>query len=287
MGSTTSNRSGIVVALLVGLLAGGYLGALFASSADSDPPRRTSTARDVEHAEPVVFESDRGLPDVHTILRSQADIDQFVGRFPGDGSGRLADQLSRRDLGSEALLAFSWGAGCSPGDGAKLTTQGTADYSVRLTGADNPPPECAAPWDILAVFALPRDEVPPDTRLGGDRPDPPGPATLAHVERITLGAALRGAEVSQPDQLAAFTAGLDATVAHRVNSVVSQRAARDRAFAFVLTGCHNDGAYLAFSAERLRPVLTATEPVVCVVPDYYVAVFTAPAASVPVRATIG
>ncbi|WP_342800583.1 hypothetical protein [Nocardia sp. No.11] len=284
-----SARFGIVVALLAGLLAGAYLGALFASSTDSDPPRRQATGRDVEHAELVLFESTRGLPDVRTVLRSTADLAQFAGRFPGDerAAGRLTDTLSRRDFDTEALIAFSWGAGCSPGDGAKLTSEGDADYSVRLTGADDPPSECVAPWEILAVFALPAAEVPTTTRLGGYRPDPPGPAILTHFERIAVGTAPRGAEVSQPDQLAAFAAGLDTVTAARVRSAVSGRAAGDRAFAFVATGCHDDGAYLAISRERLRPVLTATEPVACVVPDYYVAVFTTPAVSVPIEAAIG
>ncbi|MFI8972220.1 hypothetical protein ACIGO9_04985 [Nocardia asteroides] len=287
MRTVTRYRIGVAVALVVGLAVGGWLAAVFGST-NPDPPGRKPASHDVEHAEPVLFEADRGFPTVETVLRSAADVTQFAGRFSDAGDDlprKIENALSERDFGNEALIAFSWGAGCLPGDGAKLTSSGGVDYSARLTGADDPPPECYAPWDILAVFALPKADVPPDTRLGGLAPDPPGPAELVHFTGIA-GAAPRGMEVSQPDQLAAFGSGLDPAVTAGIRSEV-QRSVDDRSFAFVLTGCHNDGAYLVISRDRLRPVLTATEPVVCVAPDYYVAVFTVPAASVPPMAVIG
>ncbi|MEU5404460.1 hypothetical protein [Nocardia asteroides] len=287
MRTVTRYRIGVAVALVVGVAVGGWLTAVLGST-NPDPPGRKSASHDVEHAETVLFESDRGFPTVRTVLRSPADVSQFAGRFSDAGEDlpqKIEKALSGRDFEAEALIALSWGAGCLPGDGAKLTSTGGADYSARLTGADDPPPECYAPWDILSVFALPKADVPPDTRLGGLRPDPPGPAELAHFTRIAA-ATPRATEVSQPDQLAAFVSGLEPAAAAEIRSA-SRRSAGDRSFAFVLTGCHNDGAYLVVSRERLRPVLTAAEPVVCVAPDYYVAVFTMAAESVPPTATIG
>ncbi|GEM33848.1 hypothetical protein NN3_48550 [Nocardia neocaledoniensis NBRC 108232] len=287
MRTVTRTRVGFAVALVLGLVIGAFLSVVLRSTDVFDPPRRTTTARDVEHAEQVLFASDRGFPSVRTVLRSRADVTQFAGRFfDEDTADDITETLAARDFAAEALIAFAWGAGCAPGDGAKLTTTGNADYSVRLTGADHPPEECAAPWEILAVFALPKAEVPPETRLGGMRPDPPGPAGLAHFAAVSDQPA-RGMEVSQPDQLAAFLTGFEPVAADRVRSAVRDRATADRAFAFVLLGCHNDGAYLVLSPARMEPVLTATEPVVCVKPDHYVAVFTVPAESVPAGATIG
>ncbi|WP_280343589.1 hypothetical protein [Nocardia neocaledoniensis] len=287
MRTVTRARVGMAVALVLGLVIGVLLSIVASSTKLFDPPRRTTAAREVAHADLVLFDADRGFPSVRTVLRSPADVTQFAGRFPDADTARtVTDKLSGRDFATEALLAFAWGAGCAPGDGAKLTTTGNADYSVRLTGADNPPEECAAPWEILAVFALPKAEVPAEVRLGGMRPDPPGPAVLTHFAAVPDYAA-RGMEVSQPDQLAAFLTGFEPALADDVRSAVRDRAVGDRAFGFVLLGCHNDSAYLAFSPERMEPVLTATEPVVCVKPDHYVAVFTAPADTVPPEAVIG
>ncbi|WP_280216879.1 DUF1214 domain-containing protein [Nocardia neocaledoniensis] len=170
MRTVTRTRVGIAVALVLGLVIGAFLSAVLRSTDVFDPPRRTTTtARDVEHAEQVLFASDRGFPSVRTVLRSRADVTQFAGRFfDEDTADDITETLAARDFAAEALIAFAWGAGCAPGDGAKLTTTGNADYSVRLTGAEiytvgHAPPPVPGPdgaVDIVLQHEDPRPAVP-------------------------------------------------------------------------------------------------------------------------------
>ncbi|MEV6279487.1 hypothetical protein [Nocardia sp. NPDC051832] len=274
--------------LVIGLVAGGFLGSMLRIA--DDGKRRND---DVEHAELVLFQSAHDVPPGDAILRSVAEVTAYSGRFanyPDIRQELVQETLSRRNFDTEVLIAFTWGGSCSPGNGAKLTTSGGANYSARLTGAGDPPDECAAQWKYFAVFAIPVAEAPPQTTLGGLAPGRPGPARL-----MLLGQSLHssskewGAEISQLDQLQRFLADvrMPPDTASSLTSEVLGRGRGLRAYGFALSGCRNDGAYLTISKDRLKAVLTGGERFACAQAEHYLAVFVVPAEFVPPSAKIG
>ncbi|MEV6279377.1 hypothetical protein [Nocardia sp. NPDC051832] len=282
--------AGLVGALVVGLVAGGLLGRTL--WAEDEKPEGKGNYHDVDHAELVLYEARWQLPrNITTILRSTADVTQFAGRFAdsdteGTGPGQLEKLLSARNFDTEALITFSAGSGCATGDGAELTSSGGANYSVRVTGIENPPQTCYRPYAYFAVFAVPKADVPSTARLQGMPPNPPGPAKLLTFEQVAR-TEPRGAEISQLDQLETFLPGLPLGTASEVRAAVLDRPKGTRAFGFVLDGCRNDSAYLVISKQRLRPVLTGGEKVTCVAAESYLAVFTLSYDDVPATARIG
>ncbi|MFW6691069.1 hypothetical protein [Streptomyces sp. MAR4 CNX-425] len=246
----------------------------------------------VAGADAVHFEQGHGLAGVSTVLRSPADVRVFAGRYPQDGVGaELREKLLGRDLDAEALVALAWGSGCTSAEGAVLTYAEGTGYSARLTGTTTYQ-TCESPWEVLAVFAVPEEDVGAEPLIGGTSPDPPGPATLlAHAPLEGRGAAARGpraAEVSQPDQFEDFVRPLPEEAARLLESELggvydAELPGPARRFAFEGRGC-GEKARLEITAERLRPLPADGS---CRDPRPYVAVFAVPADRVPASAVIG
>lgn len=127
----------------------------------------------------VHFASGHGYEPVRTVLRSRADVAAFAERFPAAAlGGRAAARLAGRDFGAEALVAFAWSTGCTRADSAGLHS--SAEDGLFAVPADTTAYRtCTERWDVLAVFAVPRERAPRDVELHGAAPDPPGPAAPA------------------------------------------------------------------------------------------------------------
>lgn len=142
----------------------------------------------VPGADLVHFGSGHGYEPVRTVLRSRADVAVFEERFPpagregGDGEDRDGPAgpvaLAGRDFGTEALVAFAWSTGCTSADSADLRS--SKEQGLFAVPADTTEyRKCAEPWDVLAVFAVPREWAPHGVELAGGPPDPPGPPAAA------------------------------------------------------------------------------------------------------------
>lgn len=239
-------------------------------------------------AELIAFSiSTRGLRSVSAILRTPQDAELFGGWFATRKSTVEKDlaQLSGRPRNGEVLIAFAYSSGCTTAKGAQLERRG-ADYSMRLTDTKTYQ-ECYAPFDVLAVFAVPATEVPESTRLLGDIPDPAGPAEL--VAFVPIGSGRRpatvAAEISQPDQREQFLSQMPDHAGKITDAI--EDSGQPRLFGFILSGCQNTGAVLHITTEQLRPELTGGQGVNCATAEYFVAVFSIKPELVPASARIG
>ncbi|MFW6719489.1 hypothetical protein ACHZ98_04800 [Streptomyces sp. MAR4 CNY-716] len=151
----------------------------------------------VPGADLVHFASGHGYEPVRAVLRSRADVAAFEERFPpaaedgkdgkdgGDGGDRAGPAgpvaPAGRDFGTEALVAFVWSTGCTSADSADLRS--SKEQGLFAVPADTTEyRKCAEPWDVLAVFAVPREWAPHGVELAGGPPDPPGPPAAAADE---------------------------------------------------------------------------------------------------------
>jgi hypothetical protein len=118
-------------------------------------------------------------------------------------------------------------------------------------------------------------------------PVPTAPTLIAFVQVGTGAAGDAAGEVTAPGRIDRFLVGpppadqavRDAVARHRTDGV--------RLFAFLLTGCQNDGASLAIEPPRVYATLTGGVGIQCLVAEQFLAVFAVPAGLVPAGAMIG
>ncbi|QKV94861.1 hypothetical protein HUT19_26515 [Streptomyces sp. NA02950] len=99
-----------------------------------------------------------GAPEIHTVLRDGAGLDAFAGHF-----GRRADAITAKarntDFSRTALVGWSMTTGCARWPSATLRRSG--DRLVLVAGRHpSPPPECFAPFHLIAVFVVPKERLP-------------------------------------------------------------------------------------------------------------------------------
>ncbi|WP_419998527.1 hypothetical protein [Streptomyces boninensis] len=239
------------------------------------------------------------LPRIETVLRSPADAVAFSGWFPEDGDDGqdLARKLARRDFSRHSLVAFGWSSGCSKGKSAELVaSDDPTNYYPRLTDTSTTE-TCYAPWNAIAVFAVPKTWVASDTvHLSGGPPEPPGPARLHAFEHLKGAQQPKAMEVTQPDQLKDFLGTLPAPAADQLKRELTISAEEDttetaasgpaRRFAFIHHGC-GSSAVLRVTADRLQPQPTGEvlgED--CTQPRPYAAIFAVSATQVPPEARL-
>lgn len=137
----------------------------------------------------VHFDAGHGLPSVSTVLRSKADVAEFL-RFFSEGSGGgddpddgddgdprgqvVASKLAGIDFRRSALIVVSGSDGCAVPYGAMLTRSSEFNYRVEFQSGPDPE-ECYVAYQGMAIFELPADRVPPTVRLEDRAPDQPGP----------------------------------------------------------------------------------------------------------------
>ncbi|TDC56205.1 hypothetical protein E1281_08410 [Actinomadura sp. KC345] len=235
-----------------------------------------------------------GLPQMATVLRSRTDAKAVRAWFSTSRESeieRFQEAALERDYGREAVVVFSFGSGCTSADGVRLADYGSGQLGPELTDT-NTYETCTAPFDNLAVFAVDKAKAPDDVVLAGartGRPDPVSPAELVEFGELDdrpRGSA-RAAEVSQPDQFEDFVKSLPGDAASRLDADASTRGSAYRRFAFVLSGCRAETAFMVIDPERLTAEPDGGGGARCEEPEYYFAVFQIEAKYVPAEAEIG
>ncbi|MBL1098037.1 hypothetical protein [Streptomyces coffeae] len=99
-----------------------------------------------------------GVPEIHTVLRTTAELDAFAHHF-----GKRADAITAKardtDFSRTALVGWSTTTGCAQWPSATLRRSG--ERLTLIAGRHPaPPPECFAPFHIIAVFVVPKERLP-------------------------------------------------------------------------------------------------------------------------------
>ncbi|MFC9898150.1 hypothetical protein ACFVMC_31040 [Nocardia sp. NPDC127579] len=118
-------------------------------------------------------------------------------------------------------------------------------------------------------------------------PEAANPARLVLFEQVGYDSRSLSMEISEADQLERFLTELAPATAASARAAVLDRDPSHRAFGFIRPGCRENGAHLTISEDRLEPVLTGGENIACARAEYFLAVFTVPAESVPPNARVG
>ena len=276
------------VAALVGAVAVAFLG-----DGSTGPKGKAGRTVDSELLEFYQY-GGAGLPRMATVLRSRTDA-KAVRAWFSNSRGSEIDQFQEaaleRDYGRQAVVVFSFGSGCTSADGVRLADYGSGRLGAELTGTSTYE-TCTAPFGNLAVFAVDKAEVPDGVLLAGarmGRPDPVSPAELLEFGKLDdrPRGPVKAAEVSQPDQFEDFVKSLPGDAASRFGSDGRSRGAAYRRFAFVLSGCRAETAFMVIDQERLTAEPGGGGGARCEEPEYYLAVFQIEAKYVPTEAEIG
>lgn len=116
---------------------------------------------------------------------------------------------------------------------------------------------------------------------------PASVALIAFVQVRSDGSGDAAGEVSTPEQLDAFLTGPPVADQQVRDAVQRHRGPGVRLFAFVLTGCRNDGASLVIQQDRVSAFLTGGVGIQCFAAEQFLAVFAVPATLVPDRVRTG
>lgn len=211
------------------------------------------------------------------VLDEPAEVLAFPGRFRSDVSSPLASALRDREPDdATAFVGLASSAGCGSYGSAELRREGK-DLFLRPLDPQDAPEECAAPYSVVAVFAVPRSLIPDGVTLAGTAPQSAGPGTLRLFEPVSVGR--QRPQVQAADLTAdagSFLAALPAETAARVRDVLGGgSSSRVRLLGFVLAGCAEKAAVLVADHETssVYAVLVDGGGTVCDSAQYFVAVF--------------
>lgn len=267
--------------------------------ADGTPPSGTR----IDTRTVLFDDGGRRFPRVSTVLRTDTDRARFPGWFAGASAGgpetakKVAARLKGTDLKTNVLVAFTATTGCSKPHGAQLYAHGRL-LAFRPLDQPSPPPECYAPYQVTAVFEVPKNRLPDRPRFadgpgGAEKPDAAGPGELASFTRIDPEGTERtpdapeAAEVTERGDLDRYLRRLPEKTAARVKAKLDARKRApepgERLFAFRLSGCRLTGAELHAETGELSAVAVGGENVRCIRAEHYVAIFALPSPLVPDR----
>jgi hypothetical protein len=151
----------------------------------------------------------------------------------------------------------------------------------------------AAPSTVATSTVPPATTSPPTTAPPTGRPPTlpsPGAAPSTSTPLLFLQIAGEGAgaaEVTAPEQLDRFLVGAPDADQQARDAARRARKPGVRLFAFLLSGCQNDGASLVIESTRVSAVLTGGEDIRCLVAEHYLALFAVPASLIPPGARVG
>ncbi|MEU8823210.1 hypothetical protein [Streptomyces sp. NPDC048636] len=99
-----------------------------------------------------------GVPEVHTVVRDRAGLDAFARHF-GKRADAITAEARNTDFSRSALVGWSTTTGCARWPSATLKRSG--DRLALIPGRHpSPPPECFAPFHLIAVFVVPKERLP-------------------------------------------------------------------------------------------------------------------------------
>jgi hypothetical protein len=112
-----------------------------------------------------VASSTGAVPEAHAVLRSEAELTVFARRF-GKRADAILAKAGKNDFSRDALVGWSATTGCAKWPSATLHRPGGGDRLTLVAAAHpTPPPECFAPFHIVAVFTVPKDRLPAQPRF--------------------------------------------------------------------------------------------------------------------------
>jgi hypothetical protein len=240
------------------------------------------------------FSADLRTPHlVHTVVRNEADRARLPGWFAGasvneHAAREIANRIQGTDLTANAIVVYAATIGCRPAGSAELVADG-AKLTLRLLDRPKPPPECFVPYGAVAVFEVPRGQLPDKPVFGDLRedPDPSGPGELLAfmpIDGVPERPVPSRADVTQEESRDRYLATLPQRSAQMLRATLDDKprnAGTARVFAFTLSGCQATGAYLTVSQEGLAATPTGGESARCVRAEQYTAVFALPEPLVP------
>jgi hypothetical protein len=230
------------------------------------------------------------VPDVHTVLDSEADLARFPGYF-ARSAPEVAQAITAKAAGTDfsrnVLVGWSRSTGCSAATDAALFI-GAGQRLFLGVRQPRPLPECFAAHHVVAVFEVPRTRLPDNPQFAqepNEAADPPGPGrtvAFTRLDRVPHGAGGNGdgTEVSRTRELDAFLARLSHNGAATVRKQLAAHPARggERRIAYIVSGCRPTGVALLIDpgpgtgTGSSSAVPTGDENIRCLRAQYYVAV---------------
>jgi hypothetical protein len=226
-------------------------------------------------AEVVFFDPGGSAPGQ---LGAVSDHPINVGAFAGwYGAGApSSDEIAAKPDTTYVLVTGA--TGCRAPERAELVRDGD-DLTARFVGGEDRP-ECVRQVGPSAQFAVNAASLRDVRTIGGKQPlDPNGPGKLEQFIQLgpaPVGTAAKPAELGTPAAAelsqALRTAG-STNLDQAAQVLAAPPPAGRRGFAFVATGCRQDGAVLIVAHDTLSAKLTGGTGTVCVAPAHFLTVF--------------
>lgn len=238
---------------------------------DQAPGERVDTALvaliDKVHATPV-----------GVVLDDHTEVLAFPGRFDAAVSTKLTEALQgRRADRDHPLVAVAHTVGCGGYGGAELHAVGS-DLVLHPRDPKGAPAECDTPYEVVAVFAVPRHHISDDVTIDGEPPQSAGPGKLALFQKLAVGwrGRVPAADLAVETERSRFLAALPVAVADRVRAAAVADSPDARLFGFVLAGCTEETALLVVDrgSSSAYAVVAGGTVANCESAQYFVAVFT-------------
>ncbi len=99
-----------------------------------------------------------GVPEVHAVLRNEAELSAFAHRF-GNRADAITEAARTTDFSRTALVGWSLTTGCAKWPSATLRRSGQR-LTLIAGRHPPPPPECFVPFHLIAVFTVPKERLP-------------------------------------------------------------------------------------------------------------------------------
>lgn len=134
-------------------------------AADAHPSQSVGGTGRIDTGLAYVASTAGAVPEAHAVLRTKGQLTAFARRFGGRADAMLA-KAGKNDFTRTALVGWSATTGCAKWPSATLHRPGRGDRLTLVAAAHpTPPPECFAPFHIVAVFTVPKDRLPARPRF--------------------------------------------------------------------------------------------------------------------------
>ncbi|MFI0820534.1 hypothetical protein ACH4TX_30780 [Streptomyces sp. NPDC021098] len=138
-------------------------------AADAHPSQSVGGTGRVDTGLAYVRSATGAVPETHAVLRTKGQLADYARRF-GTRADAILAQAGKNGFGRDALVGWSTTTGCAKWPSATLHRPGGGDRLALVAAArPSPPPECFAPFHIIAIFTVPKDRLPTRPRFATPR----------------------------------------------------------------------------------------------------------------------